>query len=156
MSVRCRGGFAITRAGSYLDICTGPIFVPDAGEVPKEASSEYRVHRSVYAKTPHSALVHAHPAHAVAVSLHAKDAIVPLDSEGLMLFCPEIPIVDGPPGTDALAASVAEALTAAPVAIARGHGTFAAGKTLDEAFLLTSAVEHTCRILLLSGRFLRL
>ncbi|HNQ33075.1 MAG TPA: class II aldolase/adducin family protein [Methanoculleus sp.] len=34
----------------------------------------------------------------------------------------------------------------------RGHGTFTAGKTLDEAYIYTSVAEYACRILLLSGR----
>jgi L-fuculose-phosphate aldolase len=33
------------------------------------------------------------------------------------------------------------------IALARGHGAFAAGKTLEEACLVTSAAEHSCRIL---------
>jgi L-fuculose-phosphate aldolase len=30
-----------------------------------------------------------------------------------------------------------------------GHGMFAEGKTLDEAYVLTSLAEHSCRILAL-------
>ncbi len=150
MSVRGEGGFYITRTGSYLDACGAPVFVPDEGEVPGEASSEYRVHREVYRMTGARALVHAHPVHAVAASLDI-DAIRPADSEGQML-CPEIPIVGGSPGSDAIAANVAAALAGAPVVVVRGHGTFAVGKTLDEAYLYTSVAEYATRILLLSGR----
>ncbi|MDD3856693.1 MAG: aldolase [Methanoculleus sp.] len=150
MSVRGEGGFYITRTGAYLDAGEMPVFVPDAGDAPREASSEYRVHRAVYRATPHSAIVHAHPVHAVAASLDA-DLVRPVDSEGGML-CPEIPVVTGNPGTDEIAENVAGALRDGHIVIVRGHGTFAAGKTLDEAYIYTSIAEYACRILFLSGR----
>ena len=121
------------------------------GSAPKEASSEYRVHRAVYRKTSHAAIVHAHPPYTVAVSL-VLDKVIPIDSEGEM-FCPIIPIVKGRAGTDELAENVVQGLMFAPVVIARGHGTFAAGKSLDEAYILTSLAEHSCRVLILFERF---
>jgi L-fuculose-phosphate aldolase len=63
------------------------------------------------------------------------------------MLCPLIPIVQGRPGSEELAVNVAEALRLSHLAIARGHGTFAGGKTLDQAYLFTSLAEHTCRIL---------
>jgi L-fuculose-phosphate aldolase len=108
MSVRAKAGLYITRSGAYLDAREMPAFVPEDGEAPPEASSEYRVHRAVYRETPYLAIVHAHPVHAVAASLDA-DLLRPVDSEGGML-CPEIPVVGGEPGTDEIARNVAEAL----------------------------------------------
>jgi len=155
MSVRAeRGaGFRITRTGAYLDSGEMPVFVPYEGNAPPEASSEYRVHRAVYRATPHRAIVHAHPVHAVAASLDLE-VIRPIDSEGRLL-CPEIPVVTGEPGTDEIAKNVAEALFRGHIVMVRGHGTFAAGKTLDEAYIYTSIAEYACRILILSGRLRR-
>ncbi|NLZ29867.1 MAG: aldolase [Methanomicrobiales archaeon] len=153
MSVRAEGGFYITRSGAYLDAREMPVFVPDGGEAPDGASSEYRVHRAVYRAAPHRAIVHAHPVHAVAASFNT-DSIKPIDSEG-RIFCPEIPVVEGEPGTDEIAQNVSEALRNHPVTIVRGHGTFAASETLDEAYIYTSIAEYACRILLLSGRLRR-
>ena len=150
MSVRDAGGFSITRTGAYLDAREVPVHVPDTGDAPREASSEYRVHRAVYRETPHRAIVHAHPVHAVAASLDA-DIIRPADSEGGML-CPAIPVVAGDPGTDEIAENVAGALHGGHIVMVRGHGTFAAGETLDEAYIYPSVAEYACRILLLSGR----
>jgi L-fuculose-phosphate aldolase len=144
-------GFFIKRTGSYLDVAGEPVFVPMEGPAPAEASSEYRVHREVYKKSPYHAIVHAHPPAAIAASL-VLDSITPEDSEGLM-FCPLIPVVGGAPGTQEVADNVAEALTRSRLVIARGHGTFAAGKTLDEAFQYTSLSEHSCRILSLKKGF---
>ncbi len=152
MSVR-KGdeGFFIKRSGTCLDEPAEPVYVPFIGDVPKEASSEYRVHREVYLRTRFSAIVHAHPPHAIAMSFNI-DEIKPQDSEGLM-FCPLIPVVDGAPGTDELARHVADGLNRVPVVVARGHGTFAGGKSLDEAYHLTSMAEHSCRVLTLAWKF---
>ncbi len=152
MSVRKdSGGFYIKRTGTYLDEPVEPVFVPEHGEVPRDASSEWRVHQEVYLRTGHAAIIHAHPPYAVAASL-LLDEIIPLDSEGKM-FCPRIPVVTGSPGTDDLARNVAQGLLKAPVVIARGHGTFAGGKTLDEAYLLTSLAEHACQVIALTRHF---
>ena len=148
---RCEEGFFITRSGSYLDDPGEPVFVPIFGEVPATASSEWRVHRTVYQNTRHRAIVHAHPPYAVSASL-VLDEVIPLDSEGKM-FCPVIPIAHGEPGTQELADDIAECLALAPLCIAHGHGTFAAGKTLEEGYLFTSLAEHACRVLSLTASF---
>jgi len=145
-------GFYIKRTGAYLDDPGDPAFVPFAGEVPRDASSEYRVHLAVYKKTAYKAIVHAHPPYTVAASLVA-DEILPLDSEGIM-FCPLIPVVAGEPGTQGLADAVAGMMQHHKLVIARGHGTFAAGATLDEAFQLTSLAEHACRVIAFRKMFL--
>jgi L-fuculose-phosphate aldolase len=150
MSIRSGEGFFITRTGSFLDEPGELVFVPLEGPVPKEASSEYRVHREIYKKTRHNAIVHAHPAHAVAMSI-LTDNIIPKDSEGEML-CPVIPVVPGSPGSDGLARNVSDALSLSKLVIASGHGTFATGKSLDEAYLFTSLGEHACHVLLLIAR----
>lgn len=151
MSVRTEYGYMITRSGSYLDEPGDLIAVITGEETPENASSEYRVHEAIYQRTEHSAVVHAHPSSAVAASL-LMDRINPIDSEGLML-CPEIAVVSGAPGTTELAENVAIALHEAKLVIARGHGTFAAGKTLDEAYLYTSLADHSARVLFYTGQF---
>ncbi len=148
-SVRAGNGFLVKRHGAYLDD-PGPLVpVPLDGTVPPEASRESLVHRTVYRLTPHLAILHTHPAHAVALSF-SQEKIVPIDSEG-MLLCPGIPVVDGEPGSLVLGDRIGHGLLHGKIAIARGHGTFAAGKNLEEAYIVTSAAEHACRILCLSG-----
>jgi L-fuculose-phosphate aldolase len=144
-------GFYIKRTGDYLDDVHELVFVPFDGPVPSNASSEYRVHVAVYKTTPHLAIVHAHPQAAIAASL-VMDRIIPEDSEGVM-FCPEIPVVGGAPGSQEVADNVASALARGKLVIARGHGTFAAGKNLDEAYQLTSLAEHSCRVIALKREF---
>ena len=153
ISVRSgKEGFFIKRSGAYLDVVVEPVFITFTGNVPPEASSEYRVHLEVYKNTRFESIVHAHPPHAVAVSL-VMDKIIPEDSEGKM-FCPKIPVVTGTPGSQELADNVTRALSSSKLVIVRGHGTFAAGMSLDEAFNFTSLAEHSCRILCLKRNLL--
>ncbi len=144
-------GFFVTLTGECLDVLSEPLFVPLDGPVPEHASSEFRVHREIYRNTPHRAVVHAHPPAAIAASL-VMDTIVPEDSEGLM-FCPVIPVVPGAPGSQEIADNVARALSSSNLVIVRGHGTFAAGRTLDEAYVYTSLAEHSCRVLAMKQNF---
>jgi L-fuculose-phosphate aldolase len=144
-SVRNATGFLITRTGAYLDD-PGPLVpVPLGGDIPPEASREALVHRAIYLETPRRAVLHTHPPYAVTLSF-SRGKIIPADPEGLLL-CPEIPVVAGAPGSQELGDRVAAALVHGKIAIARAHGTFAAGKTLEEAYLVTSAAEFACRIL---------
>ncbi|MDD1653202.1 MAG: aldolase [Methanomicrobiales archaeon] len=148
LSIRGPEGFRIKRSGEYLEDPGPPVVVSFSGPVPPRASREQAVHRAIYGATGHLAVVHAHPPHAVALSLATKGPVIPRDCEGKIL-CPEIPVVDGEPGSAELAGNVAEALTTHTVVIARGHGTFAGGKSLEEAYLSTAAAENSCRILVL-------
>jgi L-fuculose-phosphate aldolase len=150
MSVRSGDGFYITRTGSYLDVPEEPVYVPLVGPVPEHASSEYRAHREIYRITAHQAVVHAHPPHAIALSFSTA-TIIPMDTEGLM-FCPLMPVIEGKPGSEELAENVVRGLLSSCVAVARGHGTFAGGKNLDEAYIRTFLTEHSCRILILTGK----
>lgn len=144
-------GFYIKRTGDYLDDVRELVYVPFSGPVPPQASSEYRVHIAVYRHSSHKAIVHAHPRAAIAASL-VMDRIIPEDSEGQM-FCPEIPVAGGAPGSQEIADNVAAVLTKGKLVVVRGHGTFAAGKSLDEAFQLTSLAEHSCRVLAMKKLF---
>lgn len=151
MSVRAKNGFYITPTGSFLNDPGSVVYVPLQGDVPKQASSEYRVHRDIYAKTNAQAIVHVHPPYAVSASLLSdQESLTPIDSEGKM-FAPTIHIVTGEPGTQDLATKVSDVLTHVPSCIAVGHGTFSIGKTLERAYLLSSLIEHSCTVLMLTG-----
>jgi L-fuculose-phosphate aldolase len=148
MSARYADGYFVTRTGSYLDVDPAQtILMPLNGRATPGASSEWRVHTAIYnTAEQHSAVVHAHPIHAIVLSFLVDNEILTIDSEGKML-APSIVVVNGASGTQELANSVAKELHSANVVIARGHGTFAAGKNLDQAYLFTSLAEHCCKIL---------
>jgi len=150
ISVRMGDKMLITRSGSALDELTPDrvIEVDVCGTCAMDvlASSETVVHRAIYNNTSALAIVHAHCPYAVTMSLLQGDGcITPLDSEG-KYFLGDIPIVQGGIGSGELAGNLAEALSVYKVAIVHGHGTFAIGRVLDEAYVLTTQVEHSCRI----------
>ncbi len=112
------------------------------GEAPgdAEASGDTRLHRLIYQLTPAGAVVHAHPAHAIALSL-AGETIVPLDLEGSVLLR-EIAVVE-PGGAER---RLPQLLQERPALMVRGHGSYAVGRTLPEALAFTSALALSCRI----------
>jgi L-fuculose-phosphate aldolase len=144
-SIRQGDVFLVKQSGAFLDDPGPLVRVPLEGEIPAGASRETLVHREIYRLTPHRAILHTHPPHAVALSFDAEK-IVPVDAEGMAL-CPAIPVVKGEPGSPVLGDRLAHALLHGKIAIARGHGTFAGGKNLEEAYLATAAAEHACRVL---------
>jgi L-fuculose-phosphate aldolase len=110
------------------------------------ASTELLVHRTVYMKTPALAICHCHPRTAIAFSL-SRDQLVPIDNEASYLL-KKIPVVteEFPSGTPEMARKVAEALVNYKIIMLRGHGSFATGQTLDEAFHWSSTLEESCQI----------
>jgi L-fuculose-phosphate aldolase len=97
--------------------------------------------------TPALAVVHAHPRHAIAMSL-MFDEIIPIDNECSYLL-KRIPVVEEEfaSGTPQMAQKIAEALRSYKIVMLRGHGSFSTGQTLDEAFQWTDALEEACEII---------
>jgi L-fuculose-phosphate aldolase len=112
------------------------------------ASTELLVHRTVYLTTPALAICHCHPRTAIAFSL-SRDEIVPIDNEASYLL-KKVPIVmeEFASGTPQMANKVAGALKDYKIIMLRGHGSFATGQTLDEAFFWSSTLEEACQIML--------
>ena len=149
ISVRCGASIFITCTGSMLDeLEPSQIVEVDAAgpcDLDKIASSETCVHRAVYGNTPAQAVIHTHSPFAVSLSLLEKDAVKPIDSEGI-IFLGDMPVVEGHFGTDELARGVSTALQFHKACIARGHGVFAAGKNLVEAYTAASMAEHSAQV----------
>jgi L-fuculose-phosphate aldolase len=146
----CRGEkIFITRTGSMLDELdqTQVVEVDLRGpcDRDKEASSETSVHRAIYLSTNAKAIIHTHSPFAVALSLLECDVVVPLDREGLF-FLGAMPIVEGLFGTDELAKALCSGLQSHKACIARGHGVFAPGITLSEAYALACMAEHSAQV----------
>jgi len=150
----------ITRSGSALgrlragDVVTVAYDVPGDDEAAlaadKLASIELLVHRALYHGVPETkAVVHAHSLFTTLLSLK-QDSIEPLDSES-KYFIPCVPILDVEETISS--AEVAECLpalmrdTGCPVAVVRGHGPFAVGKDLEEAWRYVSILEMSSRMI---------
>lgn len=154
LSVRLGGRVLITRRGAMLGHLTGADLVETGLEVDDEntqrASTELLVHRAVYRGTAALAVVHAHPVHAVALSL-LEDRITPLDAEGLH-YLKEVPVLAAEQtiGSREVEEKLPELLHNHKIVVVRGHGAFAAGQSLEEAYLWTSSLENACRIIYLT------
>ena len=107
------------------------------------ASSETPLHLAVYAATAAQAIIHVHPPMILAFSL-THDHFVPVSFEEKYTIG-EVPIVAQDTPTVTKPEKLAEELKYRPVAIIKGHGTVAIGKTLQEAFLFTDLLEEAVR-----------
>lgn len=150
ISVRTGNSMLITRSGSPLDEITEDriveVSIQDSCPLDIIASSETIVHRQIYKNTSALSVVHAHCPFAVTLSLlESENSITPADSEG-QYFLGEIPVVRGGIGSSEMAENLAKALSSHRTAIVHSHGTFAIGKVLDEAYVLTTQIEHSCKI----------
>jgi L-fuculose-phosphate aldolase len=111
-------------------------------EVPL-ASSELIVHTAIYQNSDALAIIHAHPPYATLLSM-LQDEITPVDVEGKYMFT-KIPVVTPVKaiGSDESARLVSEQLKNFKIVLVRGHGSFARGDTLEEAFMYTSSLESS-------------
>lgn len=111
-------------------------------------SRELSTHRALYRETKAEAIVHAHPPNAIAISI-TDNKIVPQDSEGQYLFkSAAIVRVHQPIASEEVARLLPSFLQGTnAVAVVKGHGSFAIGKDLEEAYKYTSSLENSCRVL---------
>jgi L-fuculose-phosphate aldolase len=150
LSVRLGDHLVIKRRGAMLgqlkphDLVETLIEKNDSGVA--LASTELIVHRAIYINTPALAVVHCHPRTAIAFSL-SRDELVPIDNEASYLL-KKVPVVteEFASGTPEMANKVAKALQNYKIIMLRGHGSFATGQTLDEAFHWSSTLEESCQI----------
>jgi L-fuculose-phosphate aldolase len=154
LSIRLGDKLIIKRRGAMLgqlkpqDLIETRLEKNDSGVA--LASTELLAHRTIYLNTPALAICHCHPRTAIAFSL-SRDEIVPIDNEASYLL-KKVPVVteEFPSGTPQMAKKVAEALKNYKIILLRGHGSFATGQTLDEAFFWSSTLEEACQIMLIA------
>jgi len=153
ISVRMGDNIIITRRGCMLNnlhesdlIETG--ICKNSRSTPL-ASSELPVHRGIYQNTGASAIVHAHPPHAIALSLTERE-IIPNTVSGQETVG-LVPVVgwdmEVKPG--GLADIIGQTLNQNKIVMVRGHGSFSTGQLLEEAYELTTALEESCQVLCL-------
>jgi len=149
LSIRLGDNLIITRRGSRLG-CLEENDLIETGinknnRATPLASVELPVHRAIYQRTPAQAIVHAHPPYAIALSLREKE-ITPT-SEWLPVTG-EVPVLgwdmDTSPGS--LADIIARALEDRRIVMVHGHGSFAIGQLLEEAYSFTTALEAGCQV----------
>ena len=153
LSIRLGDRIIITRRGSMLS-CLNEYDLIETGISKNDrstplASVELALHRAIYRETSALAIVHAHPPHAVALSL-TETEIVPNGAEGLSIVG-RVPVLgwhmEVKPG--GLADIIAQALKQCRIVMVHGHGSFATGQLLEEAHNCTTTLEESCQVICL-------
>lgn len=151
LSVRQGEKIFITRSNALLgDLKDGDLVEVglEPGEKDKEASVELPVHRAIYQSTEAKAVVHAHPANGIALSIIYEQKIIPQDAEGQYYF-KTVPVlkVRQAIGSDEVVKMLPPIFAGGyTIAMVRGHGSFAVGDTLEKAYQLTSSFENSCKV----------
>ena len=150
MSVRLGDRIIITRRGSQLgqlgaeDLIETGLYEDDSQIM--LASSEVPVHRAIYLDTAALAIIHAHPRAAIALSL-LEDEIVPVDTEGSYLLH-KVPVVSSEIASGPqLAEIVSASLKQYKIIMVRGHGCFATGQLLEEAYQWVSCLDESSLVI---------
>lgn len=147
LSWQKKKGFWITRTGVMKNRLERRDFILCTSHIPPEASVEAIVHRAIYEKTDARTIIHSHPPYAIALSFTRKN-IEPEDTEG-KYFTPRIPVLalKNPVGSQESASTVSTILQNYPCVLLQGHGLFAKGGTLREAFKIVCVSESVCKII---------
>jgi len=150
LSIRLGDNTIITRRGSRLS-CLEENDLIETGinknnRATPLASVELPVHRAIYQQTAAQAIVHAHPPHAIALSTNEIE-IIPTN-EWRATIGDKVPVLgrnmDTKPGE--MGDIIARALKEHRVVMVYGHGSFAIGQLLEEAYHLTTALEASCQV----------
>jgi L-fuculose-phosphate aldolase len=153
LSIRMGERLIITRRGSNLgalqekDLIETGISRNDRAT--PWATIELSIHRAIYQNTPAKAVVHAHPTHVTALSMIEKV----IDSEHLENFCDLGPVTvvgwDTEAKTAGMPEIIADQLKENRIVVVHGHGSFAVGQLLEEAYNCTTGLEEASEILYL-------
>ena len=149
LSIRLGDNIIITRRDSMLN-CLQEHDLIETGISKNSrstplASTDLTIHRAIYRETQALAIVHAHPPHAVALSMTDTE-IVP-SVEDFSSIGP-VPVVGWNIETKSgdMADLIARALKQHRIIMLHGHGSFAIGQLLEEAYNFTTALEQSCQV----------
>ncbi len=150
VSARCEGGFLVTPSGKSYDALAPGDIVIVADDGPKgdgKPSSEWRLHRDVYAHRPEArAIAHTHSPYATTLACLRRD---------IPAFHYEVAFAGGTDircsgyatfGTQALSDLSLAALEGRRACLLANHGVVAFGASLDEALGLAEKVEYLARM----------
>ncbi|MGD8672683.1 MAG: class II aldolase/adducin family protein [Thiogranum sp.] len=148
LSVRYGTDYWITPTGAGADTLEAEALVRCGldSPAPQGASLDAPLHRQVYLKNPDAgAVMHSHGPYSVAVTLGGED-FVPVDFEGQYYFA-RVPVLDIAYAAYVEQApdAVSDALCEYPVVVVRGHGVYARGQDLNQAYKWTCSFESSAR-----------
>jgi len=149
LSIRLAERIIITRRDSMLNsleendlIETG---IDKNSRTTPLASTDLAIHRAIYRETQALAIVHAHPPHAVALSMTDTEIVPSVEDFSLI---GTVPVVGWNVDLKAenLADMIAQALKQHRIILVHNHGSFAIGQLLEEAYNFTTALEHSSQV----------
>jgi L-fuculose-phosphate aldolase len=125
-----------------------------------KASSETDIHARILALPGVAASIHAHTKELTSVTLDDQDkpnrpsAFIPVDPLGWYHLDGFVPVdwVAVPSGSPEMAGTIPERLAVHPATVIQAHGTFAKGRTLEEAFFRACVANNSGRIVRLLKR----
>ncbi len=147
-SVRFGDRFWMTPTGACADRLRARELISCSltGDCPAGASLDAPLHRLVYQQQPKAgAVLHSHGPYSVALSLRGQD-FQPMDFEGNLYF-PRVPVLRIPYADYVRRAprAVAETLADHPICLVQGHGVYAWGKDLNQAYQWTTSLELSAK-----------
>lgn len=138
-------GFLEPHHVAHVDMQGRPL-----GDGPK-ASSEVGIHLVSYQERPDvQAICHAHPPHAVALTIAGIDLQTPIIPEIIVTIggIPTAPF--GTPGTPELPETIRDLVRCSDVMMMQNHGSVTLGTNLMDAYKKLDMLEHTAKILWLA------
>jgi L-fuculose-phosphate aldolase len=153
MSVRQGDKILITRRDAMLgDLSEGDVLevgIEEKNENEAKVSRELVVHRAIYRQTSIRAIIHAHPASAIAVSI-TDNKIMPQDAEGTYSYkaAPIVRVRDAIGSEEAARILPSFFVNRNVIVMLKSHGSFAVGGSLEEAYKYTSSLENSCKVIL--------
>ncbi|MBE9516367.1 MAG: class II aldolase/adducin family protein [Proteobacteria bacterium] len=148
-SVRATDGVWISPTGCCADTLTAAdlVYCSNSKAAPANASLDYALHQAIYDKRKDvNAVLHGHPAHAIALTLNGNDFKTD-DFEG-MLYFGVVPVVDIDYDHyfELSVEKISSALANNNIVIARGHGVYSCAPSLELAYKWISSLELSARI----------
>lgn len=120
----------------------------------RRISSETPMHLEAYRQRPDiRAVIHAHPAHATALTvagISLPDDVLPELLEGLG----PVPTTDfATPSSDENAIAIRKHIVSHDAVLIRNHGAITVGRDLEDAFINLERIEHVARVVVLALGF---
>jgi L-fuculose-phosphate aldolase len=144
LSVKYEDMIYITKSGAMLGRLTSDDIVSFEDKIHGEASSDTPIHSELYKRNNCGAILHMHGDYTIIMSINHEN-VSPCDFVG-MRFLEKIPVVEGEFGTSSLTNAIVRDIRNDAV-IVKGHGSFTIGENLKKAYILSCAVETSCKIL---------
>ena len=148
MSLRQNGRAIISRRGARL----GRLEADDLIDIeieqpaPEMAPEDAIVHQAIYRTTDAQAVVYARPPATMAMAL-IEDRLSPANGEGAeVMGSAPVVISQRSLGSSDVAQLISMTLKENRVVALRGHGVFARGADLADAFRIVSLLEEMCRV----------